>query len=271
MNKWKKYFVVGLMQISQVGFVMAQEDENSGGSSFYFGINAGSIMANKYTAPYYSGYSDFSIKDLIGIQTIYNQIYNKIQKDFVLSEYPSNERYRWGLDLGLHLGYYLDESTALFSNINVQRIKTQEVFTISATDPANPFGDPIIFPESVIGEERRMQIDLGVHIDYGDRYKAGGYLELFGSFNAVKAQKNDVIIEGLRYSLLRQSTIYNRYDVGGIGWGAGIGTGVRMKFNDKFSFDVGANASFQRINLWEEYRPIKLKLNPQVYVRILWL
>lgn len=249
----------------------AQDEEELSGSEtgFYFGVNAGGYLANKHTAGYYGGYGDFAIQDLIAIPQIYSQIYNQLQKDFYMGEYPSNVRYRTGLDVGLHLGYYLDESTAVFSNVDLVRLRVQEVFTLEAENPANPSGDPLIFPQVVSGEENRMIIDLGLHIDYGDRNKASGYLEFFGSFNSVKAKKNEVIIEdALRYSLLMQPNVYNRTELGRVGWGFGVGTGCRLKFNTSFSFDIGVNASFQRIGLFVDER---LKLNPLIYVRILWL
>ncbi len=158
---------------------------------------------------------------------------------------------------------------ALYSNIDIVRLKFQEVFTLEADNPANPSGDPIVYPQSIIGEENRMIIDLGLHFDFGDPGKPGGYFEIFGSFNATRARKNEVIIENnLKYSLLSQPNVYNRVNLGGVGYGLGIGTGVRVKFNRQYTFDLGATAAFQKIALWDDRR---LKLNPLIYVRLLWL
>ncbi|MFN3342072.1 MAG: hypothetical protein ACK40M_05200 [Flavobacteriales bacterium] len=268
----RSFLLIALSLILSVALAQEDEEQSSGllvAGKFYFGINAGGYLANKHTANYYAGYNDFTIPELIAIPQIYSQIYTVLQSNFRMGEFPANPRYRTGINLGLNLGYYLDESMALYSNIDIVRLKFQEVFTLEADNPANPSGDPIVYPQSIIGEENRMIIDLGLHFDFGDPGKPGGYFEIFGSFNATRARKNEVIIENnLRYSLLSQPNVYNRVNLGGVGYGLGIGTGVRVKFNRQYTFDLGATAAFHKIALWDDRR---LKLNPLIYVRLLWL
>jgi hypothetical protein len=263
--------LTGIFFCGSTLFVHGQEDEPemlSEDRQLYFGLNIGGYLANKYTAPYYAGYNDFTIQELLAIPTIYNQIYNVIQQPFELYSYPENPRYRIGLNLGGHLGYYYTDGTAVFINADFATLRFSEAFLLAAENPANPFGEPTYYTEQISGQERRFQLDLGLHVDFGERREISGYMEIAASLNAVRAEKNEVLIEGLRYNLLVQPNVYNQTKLGGLGYGAVFGTGVRMKFNPKFSFDLGANASFQKIQL---YNDPKLKLNPVLYFRILWL
>lgn len=261
-----------LLQFSSV--LVAQDEEEipvSTGKKAWFGVNLGGILANKYTAPYYNGIGNggYTVLDLLANPQIYNQIYNVYNQDFELGELPSNPKYRIGLAIGGNFGFYLDESTALYTNLDFIRLNVAEVMTIYTDNPSNPSGEPIIHPEGIIGQEQRFSIDLGLHFDYGMNQQFMGYVELAGNFNAVKAIKNEARFGTLSYNLLLPPTINptNQVIRGGVGWGAVIGTGVRIKFNKSVSFDLGSSAYIQRINLFQDP---KLKLNPSFYVRIIY-
>jgi hypothetical protein len=245
-------------------------EESSEGSSFYYGINIGGVLANKYTASYYNGYNGtdaFNLVDLISIQQVYDQIYNKIGRDFYLGEVPLDRmRYKTGILAGLHLGWYTDEDVSFFINADFVRLQLADVFTLESEDPANPSGDPKIYTELILGEENRLHFDLGMHIDFGVSTQLKGYFEMYGSLNSVRPVNNQVYIEGLSYNLLQPPSVYSKTDLGGIGWGIGAGTGIRYRFNKHYSFDLGGALAFQRINL---YLVERLKLNPVLYLRIL--
>ena len=238
-------------------------------AGFYYGINFGGLLANRHTANFYNGYNGtdaYNVVDLVSNRQVYDQIYNQIQMDFEVGEVPVAMKYQAGLVLGINFGWYTDPDFAFFVNADFARIKLTDVFTLWAVDPNNPSGDPIIYPQVISGEENRMHFDLGIHTEYGEYEQLEGYFELYGTLNSVKPVSNEVLIEGYRYNLLQPPSVYRQNDLGGIGWGFGLGTGVRYRFNDNFSFDLGGNLSFQKINL---YIDEKLKLNPVLYLRIL--
>ncbi|MFZ5553256.1 MAG: hypothetical protein ACOZCO_09085 [Bacteroidota bacterium] len=252
---------------------IAQEEEEipvlESKTGFYFGINTGACLANKYTAGYYGGTNEYSLVDLISNPYVKNELSNKFQQlPFWIGEYPAQMRYKPGIAAGFHFGYYTDETSAFFMDVNFVRLTLAATFAIYTDDPNNMSGDPIVYPEILTGEENRLSIDLGYHSDFGEE-KVRGYAEFGGNFNAVKPVKNTAIIEGLQYNLLQNGYYLQPWiDRGGMGFGFFLGTGVRMKFNQKFTFDLGATANFQRINLWMDE---KFKLNPVLYLRLLYL
>lgn len=260
------FTLISAVSHSQEEEEMPVSDSEKG---FYIGINTGGCLANKYTAGYYGGNGEYSVYDLIANPYIYNQIYNKFQNNFYVGEMPLEVKYKPGIAVGLHLGLYTDATSAFFTDINFIRLTVAAPFALYSTNPNNPNGDPIIHPETFIGEENRLSIDLGYHSDFGEE-DIRGYAEFGGNFNAVKPVKNNALIEGTQYGLMQSSYApYNlSLDRGGVGYGFFLGTGVRMKFNQKYTFDIGATVTFQRINLYLEE---KMKLNPVIYLRLLYL
>lgn len=268
----KNIFTLGLLVLISVKSFAQDEEEmpvSDDEKSFYFGINAGTCVANKYTGGFYGGNGEYSLYDLLNNPNIYNQIEAKFQADFVIGEMPAVVKYKPGIAVGFHAGYYTDATSAFFADINFIRLTVAAPFALYVDDPNNPGGGPIVYQETLIGEENRLTFDLGYHSDFGEEL-VRGFAEFGANFNAVKPVKNNAVIEGTQYNLLQSS--YPPYnlsaDRGGIGFGAFIGGGVRMKFNKKYTFDVGVTASFQRINL---YLDEKLKLNPVIYLRLLYL
>jgi len=268
----KNIFTLGFIVLISFTSFSQEEDEmpvSEGRKGFYFGINTGTCLANKYTAGFYGGNGEYSLYDLLSNPNIRNQLETKFQSTFYIGEMPAVVKYKPGIAVGFHAGYYTDGTSAFFADINFIRLTVAAPFALYVTDPNNQNGDPIVYPETLIGEENRLTFDLGYHSDFGEE-DIRGYAEFGGNFNAVKPVKNNALIEGTQYSLMQSS--YPPYnpgtDRGGIGFGAFIGGGARIKFNQKFTFDIGVTASFQRINL---YLDEKFKLNPVLYLRLLYL
>lgn len=241
--------------------------------SVYFSVTGGGFHASKKTGVYYNGAGENSITRVIGIQQIYDQIYNKIGYNFTMGEYPLEVRYKFGINLGLEAGYWVSEYTALTLGVDFVKLNISEGFTLFAENPNNPSGDDLIYPQQILASEQRFQFNLGLHHDVGDNYKAMTFFEWGLNFNAMKVLKHEILIEEtLRYSLLSQTTYQNnQFEIRnrtGTGFGGYAAFGVRMGFEKNIALDFGLKGYFQRIKFIENQYNVFSEL---LFVRFVYL
>lgn len=252
-----------------ITFPLFAQDEEGDSPNLEIGIQAGAYLANPYPAVFYNGNNGYySLYDLLQNQFVYNQIFNKIQLPFRLSELPLDIRYRPGIMAGVHLGRSGEYGSGWFLDLSFVDLRVNDAFVLEADDPNNTSGSKRYFTESIQGKEQRFMMDLGATFYYSDN----GYFNIGGNLNAVKAVSNIVVIEGLQYNLLiPQQGFGGSVSRGGLGFGALAGTGFRYPFNEKFTFDLEGRLYLQRINLrFSDSSPLALKLSPQVFLRILF-
>lgn len=232
---------------------------------FFMGANVGAYFANRETAKYYKGSDDYTF----GVLWIWNganpngttnRNYDIIRTelgelDFVLGELPDSIRYKPGLITGLNMGYMLNERSGIFMDINVVKLNLVDVVTLWLTDPNNQLQEPTIYQATLIGEEKRLSINLGYRAIFpGDNPQAAPFLEIGANFNNTKPTKNELHIGSLTYNIMppENSTYYGPRKLGGSGYGALLGGGVHYKFNENFRFDFGGNLKMEKIVLLPE-------------------
>lgn len=266
-------------------------DGNSGTAlyrtrDFYAGVTIGSMYANKHTAFRYDGwdgeYTDFdwSVERLLfqsgpnNTQSLYNQVREVLgQRDFQMGEYPENVRYNLSVSIGGVLGYYVSEGTALFVEGMFSRLRTKDVFTLEVESGNPTITEPDYELCGIDGFEERLDVTAGVHVDFDPLEQGTLYMQLGAMLNATRARKNEITIRTLKYTLWQwneNSNAYQNVDFGGLGFGGKAGLGYRFKFNEQFTFDLGADVFLQKINLGPD--PIqKWKMQYFAYLRLLWL
>mgnify|MGYP007002412423 CR=1 FL=1 len=114
----------------------AQDDEatDNAGKKFFIGLNAGGFVANKHPALYYGGYNDYGLRELLQNQFVYDQVFNRIQKPFRLSELPLEMRYRPSMCFGIYMELFNPEGNSFILTSNFSRLKSTGVFILEAND-----------------------------------------------------------------------------------------------------------------------------------------
>jgi hypothetical protein len=232
---------------------------------FYMGANVGAYFANRSTAEYYNG--DGS--NTFGVEWIWtgnnpngtvNRNYDNIKTElgeleFELGELPDSMRYKPGLITGVNMGYMLNARAGIFLDVNIVKITLVDVVTLSINDPNNQLLEPTIQQTTLIGEEKRLSINLGYRAIFpGANPQAAPYLEIGANFNSTKPTKNELHIGNLTYDILppENSSYYGPQQLGGSGIGGLIGGGLHYKMNNNFRFDLGGNVKMEKIVLLSE-------------------
>jgi hypothetical protein len=267
---------------------LASSQETETYQNWEIGVNVGTYKANKYNTIRYDG-SDIEYPYNLDVQYHLdlnpnhpNSIYQRIRQsygdlDFNLTNdsYPLDMRYKFGLEFGGHLGYKTDESSAFFVDVNFVNLTTVDAFTFEVDDPSTQTTQADIKVESIVGKEKRLNLNLGYHIGLGDDPDATPYLELGGNLTSTRVVENYLLVQEQKYVLSRfsknlsQNSIYQNVDFGGVSYGGFIGGGYRFRMNEKFVFDFGGNMIFNKINLGSESIQ-KYKPHGSIFLRVLW-
>ena len=238
--------------------------DNDSKNGLFFGANLGFYFANKYNAQYYNGKGINSVDSVIFHPYNYTNIKQALQHDFLLSELPSNLKYSPALMIGLFFKYSFTKS-AVFIQFNFSKLTTKDVFTIQYDDPYNP-SIPIYKQETIYGAEQRANIDLGYSYTFSPEKNTRPYIELGVNLNNTKLIENKIKIENLDFSIINPSTTYYKFNEGGIGIGAFIGSGVELVFSDVISVNLGFIIYYNKTKLGDYYQ---FKPNYTLFVRVI--
>ena len=252
----------------------AEPSEGFPSSGFYIGGTGGAFFAHGGTASFYSGQGQYGINWVLSIQQYRDRIKQELgldQQDFTMGQFPDSMTYRPAFTIGLNGGVRLNESSALFFDLNITNIKLQDVFTLYVDDPIN--FEPIIHQAGITGEEKRLNINLGYRQLLGTNEKARPFLELAATFNNTEVVSNEIIIENWRYSLVRPVNPTNpaqiQFITGGSAFGGLVGGGFTALMNKDFAIDFGAHMRFDKIIV---DRNIENTIKPQwlLFARIVY-
>jgi hypothetical protein len=240
-------FIFLLLLLGSSHSVLAQDDSETDmppedlpvRKSFYISLEAGVYKPWGVQGYYYSGNNDYSLLDLLSNQNVKNDIYNKTGKNTTLYEAPGEMRFNFGIYAGINLMYFVNENMSFAGRSSFSKLVTKGAFSLSATDPNNQFGEPVILIEGITGTERRSNIDLGIRFE--DLYLAGfnPYFETGVNVLNQKAVKNEVLIEGLRYNLLAYDPLFSQPQRALTTYGAFLGFGVTTSLNKRYKADIG--------------------------------
>ncbi len=291
-----KYLLLTLIGVLTLS-MNAQNDEEmeteEEGASLFLGINIGAFKANKKTAIMYNaGYDYFEDgtknEGYYGANYYFNNYFFKqavfqyFKYDYKIVGFASPEEatYQVAMNIGGHAGIKLDESVAVYAELNYAKINFKNVFTVAVANSNDPtlIGQPRLEQIPVFGQESRTNLNVGVQTNYYNDGLAIGYFNFFANVNNAKLEKNYFRINGVNYQILHNNYINGQNGnqnvfkasrpTGGTGFGGGIGTGMKYKFNDKFTFDLNYNALFVRTKMYANLKPFGL--NHSLVFRIIW-
>ncbi len=247
------------------------------------GFSVGGFLANKHTGYRYDGSDieydglyDYGFQKLLFNAQIQNQISNELglsNTDFSISEFPDPARYRPAVSIGLTAGYYVSEPLAFFVEGIFTRLNLNNVLVLEYDNPSSTLTQVTYENAIVRGREQRFDLNAGIHLDLNSGEQLMFYTELAASINSTRALHNEVQVRSLKYVLTSFNRTTNAYplaDWGGMGFGGSGGLGMRYKFNQQITFDIGGTVMYQKINLApEQFQRFK----PQYlfYIRALWL
>lgn len=253
MNSVKHQFFCFFIIICSVNRADAQGDSSSFERTrdLFVGIDASYVKDIGQQANYFRGYNEvFGLSQLLSIPQVKSELYTKTGRTFTLDSYPSPMRYNAGLGIGLNVLYCMADIN-LILNGSYSKLVTEGIFTLSAEDPANPSGDPIIKTEKISGTERRTWIKGGMQFRNEINERNDFFFELAPLFFFQKALKNEVNIEGSNYSILVNNPGYVFVQTSFVGYGLNLGVGIQTMFLKNKMTHVGVNFNASKLKMVE--------------------
>lgn len=249
----------------------------------FIGVNVGGYFANKNTANFYNGYESGGMSRVINTQVYKDQIDQQLIYDWSFGQFPEEMKYSVALQLGMHLGYHVSESFALISDVDIINLKVKDVVTFYIDDPNNGSPEPTIETMPILGEEKRLNINLGFQNYLSNENNTFFYWSMALNVTSSKFVNNTLKVRQNTYYIgdplwvgnvnPNTGTVVNengRTKPGGIGVGGIAGIGVKFKFNSNFIFDLGYNLNYTTVNLTDYQRTNKTRgVQHSFFVRIL--
>ena len=253
---------ISLTTISQTDF--------TGG---FIGVNGGAYFANKNTAMMYSGGNQFSV---YGIEWAFqNQYYkpdldNYFQYPYEIAELPEGMTYRPSLDIGLIMGYNMDNSAAVFLEANIAQLKIQDVFVVEINNPNNTSPSAQYEQIPIFGEEQRLNINAGFRFGVFEKNGLNGFVPIYGNINAVQLKRNYFVINNRQYPIVHNIQGYTNERPGGAGYGAGTGFGMRYGINDNIILEANYNIMYSKITMLKSAGFQEWGLQHGIGIRVIW-
>jgi len=246
-----------------------EDNQNIGG--FQYGLDFGLYMPNKYSANYYNGSEGNlnNIKYIFSTDTYYKEILQALNvsdtSHFYLNECPTDMRYPKTISAGLYISYNFNRSTGVYIQFNYVKLKPKDFFTISISPQDEILTKPTLLQFPIIGEEERINIDLG----YSQAFRLTENIDIVSeagiALNDTKVLTSKIIIKDVKYGNDKEYNLINVYGnkqyapgtnqqaynivQGGIGIGLHGGAGIRFNFNENYSLQPGATLYWNNVNL----------------------
>lgn len=259
-------------------FLFAQKNNDSGiGDNevktplFFGGINIGGLFPNNKTALIYTGANSITP---YGIDYILNTPQYKTTFDtyfkfpYSVAELPQDPSYKAALNIGIHAGINVGKMAAIFVDVNTSQLKYEQVFSMEINDPNNQSPGGIFEQLPIIGEEKRFNLNLGTQLSLYNDSESNLYWSVFGNFNAVKLQKNYILINNIQYNILHTSNLQTNSQPGGIGYGVGSGIGFKYQIVQNIFIDFTYNLYYSKINMNENLQSFGIQ--NELIFRLLW-
>jgi len=235
------------------------EDEND----FKFvtiSIGASGFVAGRHVANYYNGKKDnvnkisYAWRNTQFLDAIKEQLNGRSFEVFE-NEFPEKMRYKMTTAILFRAAINLSPYTSVFLQVNQVNLTAADIFVMTVPNPPN--FEPLRIQCKIWGKEARTMLDVG--FQWRDDMEAQNwqwFYELALNLTNTKVRENYIEIEGLRQSIMDQGnylpgqgfstiaapeTAFGVGIVGSLGW--------RYVINSNASFDFGATAYLQDINL----------------------
>jgi len=247
--------------IASIGFGHAQDGDKVD-KKFFFGLNLGGYFANKNTAGFYNGtttydggITGYGLPYIFSGSNVYyqQQLAEQFQYPYALGiDYaPVRMRYKPGISIGGHIGLKLSDNIAMVADLDIVNLKLADVFIIEVDDPNNNQIGPTYTVHPIIGEEKRLNMNLGWQVYLSKQNNTISYWSFGVNATRTKFVDNEVIIGTMQPIRVVDPLWYQNGGVkpGGFGLGGFSGFGVKWKFNDDYIFDFGGKVYYTTINL----------------------
>jgi len=268
-------FLIGVFICANTSFAQDWEDEEEEeeeSSPFFVGINAGAFFANNNTAAIYTGSSDltdYGIDYILDIQN-YKPVFDAYfdYNNYTVEETPQNPTYKTAFNIGLHAGVNVSKINNIYIDINYATLKFEQVFTIAIDDPVNQSIQPTYEQFPILGEEKRININLGTQLSLYKESKTNIYWAIFGNFNSIELERNYFVIDGREYEIIHSNPQMPYVAPGGIGYGGGSGLGIQYKLTDNIKADLTYNLYYIKTKMNENIQGFGL--NHGITFRLIW-
>lgn len=264
-----------------VSFCLSSHAQGDKGKSIFFGVTAGTKIANKNHAWRYSGYYSYFGTDRTQLE--YTLLDNPINyttiKDMIggfdftvpFDAYSLNIRYTPGLLTGVTLGYQLSPNLQMNVEGNFNKLKVRDIFTIQVYDGSSGTDQEQYRQGEIYAEESRF--DGRFNFDYvadGNkaRFMIGGSL----LYSFWRMDQHLAIFNGYTMPLFSQFSTVPPGDnnvVRGTGWGFGANLGVEYRINEK----IVSQIMYQPYHSFMDYGFTinkRILLQHDIIVRFLW-
>lgn len=224
-----------------------QKDKPS--SLFFIGLNVGGYFPNSNTATIYTGTSDvtdFGIDYILNIPNFQAMFDTYFEHPYSVEEYPLNPAYKTAFNIGLHTGINLGGGHAIFLDINTSNLSYEQSFTIAIDDPQNKSVDPTFEQIPIIGNERRLNTNLGLQFSLFNKNQMNFYWSFFGNFNSINLERNYIVIANQEYEINHRDPFRPNTTVGGSGFGGGSGLGFKYNLTDGIWVDLTYNYHYNK-------------------------
>jgi hypothetical protein len=249
----------------------ADEEETEEKSGFFAGINFGGLFANDNTAAIYVGSDEitsFGINYILNVPQYKPAFDSYFEHNYALEEVPLNPSYKTAFNIGLHAGFYVSEMNTIFIDIDYANLKFEQNFTIVIDDPVNQSVQPSYEQFPILGEEKRININLGTQFSLIQGSKTDFYWSAFGNFNSIELERNYIIIDGREYEIIHSNPLLPATAPGGIGYGGGSGLGLKYKLTNEISADLTYNLYYIKTKMNDNIQGFGL--NHGITLRLIW-
>ncbi len=252
------------------------DEVDSSKSRFFIGVNVAAFFTNAKTAGFYSGtpaITQFGVEHYLFDrqdlqQTFRDYFVHPYNREEI--EYPLEPRYKTSVEIGLHVGYHLSNSFALYLDLNTVQLRYDQFVSIAIRDPQNANTlEPKTFVQlPLIGRETRFNLNLGTQISYYQEGETNAYFNFFGNLNGVQLSENYFVVNEVEYQIQHPVNDDFNQTPGGIGYGAGGGLGLKFGISEHVSADLFYQVYYQQINLSENLQPYGY--NHSLGMRVIW-
>lgn len=224
--------------------------------SLFFQLKAAALTGGHKQAAYYDGtHTTFTFYNLYSIPVIYNDINASTGYNTYLGEFPPQMRFQWSIQLSASVMYYINPSTAVFFRFNGNRTTASGVFSLFADDPANQYGEPLVFGQQMRGLELRTWYLPGIRFESEPLTKGeiNPFFEIALIGGGIKPLRNEAIVQGKKYNLFNYDPNFATDVKLRPGYGLFVSLGLISWVKSSTAIELSADLSWVRLRTLDAY------------------